>query len=98
VACRLRNAYPCLVMIKKRRAVENPSHRSRQWYAATSRLNDALDYNERVAIIEMLWHVVCVDGALHHLEQSLMRRVARLLHTSPTGIGGRGVGVRVVSD
>ena len=58
-----------------------------QWYAFTSRLKDAMEYDERVAIIEMLWHVVYADGALHHLESSLLRRVGGLLYVSDRDCG-----------
>jgi uncharacterized tellurite resistance protein B-like protein len=73
---------------------ENVSQGSAQWYAFTSRLKDALGYDERVAIIEMLWHVVYADGALHHLEQSLLRRVGGLLYVSDRDRGEAGIRVR----
>jgi uncharacterized tellurite resistance protein B-like protein len=75
-------------------AAENVSQGSAQWYAFTSRLKDALGYDERVAIIEMLWHVVYADGALHHLEQSLLRRVGGLLYVSDRDRGEAGIRVR----
>jgi len=53
-----------------------------QWYAFTSRIKDAYDYEDRVRIIEMLWEVVYADGELHHLESSLLRRVGGLLYVS----------------
>jgi len=73
---------------------ENLSQGPAQWYAFTSRLKDALGYDERVAIIEMLWHVVYADGALHHLEQSLLRRVGGLLYVSDRDRGEAGIRVR----
>jgi len=39
-----------------------------------------MDERGREALMEMLWHVVLSDGALHDHEASLMRRVAGLLH------------------
>jgi uncharacterized tellurite resistance protein B-like protein len=52
------------------------------WQSYTASLKDRLDYDERVALVEMLWEVVYADGELHDLESSLLRRVAGLLYVS----------------
>jgi uncharacterized tellurite resistance protein B-like protein len=42
-------------------------------------IKDSFDQEERVELMEMLWEVVYADGALHHLEANLMRRIAGLI-------------------
>ena len=56
--------------------------RSNQLYAFTKPIKDALDHEERIEIVEMLWEVAYTDGALHDYEASLIRRVTGLLHVS----------------
>lgn len=51
-----------------------------QLYSFTRVVKDNFDHAERVELMEMLWEVVYADGALHHLEASLMRRVAGLIY------------------
>ena len=51
-----------------------------QLYGFTRVVKDNFDHEERVELIEMLWGVVYADGTLHHLEASLMRRVAGLIY------------------
>jgi hypothetical protein len=46
---------------------------SSQLYSFTRVVKDNFDHAERVELMEMLWEVVYADGALHHLEASLMR-------------------------
>jgi len=50
------------------------------WNRFTRVLKAEFDYEERVAMLEMLWEVVLADGELHAYEDSLLRRVAGLLH------------------
>lgn len=54
--------------------------RSSQLHGFTRTVKDAFDHDERIELLEMLWEVAYVDGELHDLEASLMRRVAGLLH------------------
>jgi len=51
-----------------------------QLYSFTRVVKDNFDHDERVELIEMLWEVVYVDGTLHDLEASLIRRVAGLIY------------------
>ena len=46
----------------------------------THRLNQALDLNEKVSLIEMLWEVSLADDRIDKHEDQLIRRVAGLLH------------------
>ena len=61
--------------------------RSNQLYAFTKPIKDALDHEERIEIVEMLWEVAYTDGALHDYEASLIRRVTGLLHISDRDSG-----------
>lgn len=45
-------------------------------------VKQALSYEARIDLLEMLWEVVYTDGELHHYEASLMRRLAGLLQVS----------------
>jgi len=49
-------------------------------YGFTRVLKDALDYDERVAILEMLWEVVYADGHLDAHEDQILRLVGGLLY------------------
>ena len=51
-----------------------------QLYSFTRVVKDNFDHAERVELMEMLWEVVYADGSLHHLEASLMRRIAGLIY------------------
>lgn len=77
------------------RAASAVSDGPAQWYSFTSKLKDAMSYDERVAVIEMLWHVVYADGAVHHLESNLLRRVGGLLYVSDRDRGEAQRRVRV---
>jgi len=48
-------------------------------YGPSRILKDALDYGQRLELIEMLWDVVYADGVVHEYESSLMRRLDGLL-------------------
>lgn len=45
----------------------------------TRAIKDAVDYDERVAVIEDMWRVVMADGIRDEAEDSLMRVTASLL-------------------
>ncbi|MBC6440678.1 MAG: TerB family tellurite resistance protein [Rhodospirillales bacterium] len=50
------------------------------WNRFTRVIKAEFDAEERVAMMEMLWLVVLADGELHAYEDSLVRRIAGLLH------------------
>ncbi len=50
------------------------------WNRFTRVLKSEYDHAERVLMMEMLWQVVLADGELHAWEDSLVRRIAGLLH------------------
>jgi len=56
-------------------------------FAFTSKVKAALDENQRIEMIEMLWEVVYADQALHDFEANLMRRLAGLLHVPDRACG-----------
>ena len=53
----------------------------------TNKVKAALDENQRIEMIEMLWEVVYADQALHDFEANLMRRLAGLLHVPDRASG-----------
>ena len=53
---------------------------SSQLFGFTRVVNDRFSFEERIELMEMLWQVVYVDGALHDYEANLMRRIAGLIH------------------
>jgi uncharacterized tellurite resistance protein B-like protein len=66
---------------------ERESERSVEWQGFTRQLRDGFDYEERVALVEMLWEVAYADGELHDYEASLLRRVTGLLYVSDRDSG-----------
>ena len=62
---------------------EGPAH----WHRFAAILRGTMDSAERLQIVDLLWDIVYADGRLHHLETSLMRRVASLLNVSDTDSG-----------
>ena len=58
-----------------------------QMHGLAKRLRDMTDYDERVAMIELIWMVVLADDHLDHMEASLMRRLAGLLYVDDVDSG-----------
>ncbi|GAK34661.1 hypothetical protein JCM17846_31100 [Iodidimonas nitroreducens] len=58
------------------------SHGSQQILGFTRAVKESCSYEERVALIEMLWEVTYADGVLHHYEANLLRRIGGLLYVS----------------
>jgi uncharacterized tellurite resistance protein B-like protein len=50
-----------------------------QTFGFTRVVKESFSHEERIELMEMLWQVVYVDGKLHDLEASLMRRIAGLV-------------------
>jgi len=50
-------------------------------------LRDLTDYDERLAMLELVWMVVLADNHLDHMEASLMRRLAGLLYIEDVDSG-----------
>jgi uncharacterized tellurite resistance protein B-like protein len=68
-----------------RRLLEQAEQRATEsvaWQGFTRAIKEALDHEQRIGIIEMLWEVAYADGRLHDYEASLLRRVAGLLYVS----------------
>ena len=51
-------------------------------YQFTARLDRTLDREGRARMVEMLWQIVCADGAVTEFEDNLIWRAADLLHVS----------------
>ena len=58
-----------------------------QMHGLAKRLRDMTDYDERLAMMELIWMVVLADDHLDHLEASLMRRLAGLLYIEDVDSG-----------
>ena len=50
------------------------------WHRFTRVLRSEFDAEERLIMMQQLWQVVLADGELHAFEDSLIRRIAGLLH------------------
>jgi uncharacterized tellurite resistance protein B-like protein len=61
-------------------SAEREAERSAQLFGFTSQIVRAFDEAQRIALIEMLWEVAYADGQLDAHEDSLLRRVAGLIH------------------
>lgn len=58
-----------------------------EMHSLAKRLRDMTDYEERVAMMELIWMVVLADDHLDHMEASLMRRLAGLLYVDDVDSG-----------
>ena len=52
----------------------------------TRALHDSLDYEQKLAVVELLWQVALTDDRLDKYEDYLMRKVGDLLYISNTDI------------
>lgn len=63
-------------------SARDAEHEAVDLYRFTSVLVNALDEDERIAIVENLWELVFADGVVHELEDNAIWRIAELLHVS----------------
>lgn len=56
-------------------------------HGLTRKLRDLTDYEDRLAMLELVWMVVLADDHLDHMEASLMRRLAGLLYIEDVDSG-----------
>jgi uncharacterized tellurite resistance protein B-like protein len=61
-------------------AAETAVAQSTQLFRFTDRIVREVGIEDRARIVEMLWEVAYADGVLDSLEDSLLRRVAGLIH------------------
>jgi len=61
-------------------SAKSEAERSAQLFGFTSQVVRAFDEAQRIELIEMLWEVAYADGELDAHEDSLLRRVAGLIH------------------
>jgi uncharacterized tellurite resistance protein B-like protein len=66
---------------------ERTATESVAWQGFTQAIKDALEPEQRVGVVEMLWEVAYADGELHDYEASLLRRIAGLLYVSDRDSG-----------
>ncbi len=52
----------------------------------TRALHDSLDYEQKLAVVQLLWQVALADEALDKYEEYLMRKVGDLLYVSPSDV------------
>ena len=53
----------------------------------TRKLNENLDYDEKLEIIEMMWKIIIADGRIDDYENSLIRKISGLLYVQDSDIG-----------
>jgi uncharacterized tellurite resistance protein B-like protein len=53
---------------------------STDYFQFTSLINRHYSAEQKVSLVELLWRIAYADGAAHHYEEHLVRRVADLLH------------------
>ena len=53
----------------------------------TRKLNENLDYDEKLEIIEMMWKIIIVDGRIDDYENSLIRKISGLLYVQDSDVG-----------
>ena len=53
----------------------------------TRKLNENLDYDEKLEIIEMMWKIIIVDGKIDDYENSLIRKISGLLYVEDSDVG-----------
>ena len=53
----------------------------------TRKLNENLDYDEKLEIIEMMWKIIIVDGRIDDYENSLIRKISGLLYIQDSDVG-----------
>ncbi len=63
-------------------AADGKAAATSQIYGFARTVKDRFSHAERLELVEMLWEVVYADGALHHYEASLLRRIAGLIYVS----------------
>lgn len=66
---------------------ERTATESVAWQGFTHTIKEAMDEDERIGVLELLWEVAYADGVLHDYEASLLRRVAGLLYVSDRANG-----------
>lgn len=53
----------------------------------TRKLNENLNYDEKLEIIEMMWKIIIADGRIDDYENSLIRKISGLLYVQDSDVG-----------
>ena len=53
----------------------------------TRKLNENLDYDEKLEIIEMMWKIIIADGRIDDYENALVRKLSGLLYIDDFKVG-----------
>ena len=67
--------------------VQNNTNGPNNVFSASQVINKALDYEERISIMEMIWEVILADGRIDDFEANLARRIAGLIHVKDQDSG-----------
>jgi uncharacterized tellurite resistance protein B-like protein len=55
---------------------------STDYFQFTSLINDAYTQDEKIRLVELLWHIAYANESLHKYEEHMVRKIADLLHVS----------------
>ena len=55
---------------------------STDYFQFTSLINDAYAQDEKIRLVELLWHIAYANESLHKYEEHMVRKIADLLHVS----------------
>ena len=58
----------------------NEKHEATDYFAFTSLLNTHYTQQQKIKLVEDLWHIAYADGELDKYEEHLLRRLSELLH------------------
>lgn len=64
------------------RMASNQLNQATDYYQFTSLINQNFEYEERVSMIEQLWHVAYADRQLNKNEEHLVRKISELIYVS----------------
>ena len=73
------NDEECETLIEQAEAAQ---HEATDLYRFIRKFDSNFGHEERLRLIEMLWHVVYADGELHPYESNLIQRISGMLHVT----------------
>ncbi len=73
------NDEECETLIEQAEAAQ---HEATDLYRFIRKFDSNFGHEERLRLIEMLWHVVYADGELHPYERNLIQRISGMLHVT----------------
>ncbi|MBR46854.1 MAG: hypothetical protein CMM31_10335 [Rhodospirillaceae bacterium] len=73
------NDEECETLIEQAEAAQ---HEATDLYRFIRKFDSNFGHEERLRLIEMLWHIVYADGELHPYESNLIQRISGMLHVT----------------